>query len=95
MNYLQKEFEQLKIDREVDEHNESHEFRQGYVKAMCHAINRVKNLNIPIISGGSHLNDINMTDQRLKDLMDDDIPIVNPNENNSFKFGCKNYGYQP
>jgi hypothetical protein len=46
MNYIQKELEQLKVDREVDEHNESHEFRLGYVKAMCHAINLVKNLDI-------------------------------------------------
>lgn len=43
---IQKELEQLKVDREVDAHNESHEFRLGYVKAMCHAINLVKNLNL-------------------------------------------------
>ncbi len=47
MNDIQKELEKLKVDREVDEHNESHEFRLGYVKATCHAINLVKNLDIP------------------------------------------------
>jgi hypothetical protein len=46
MNKLQEKFEKWKVDREVDEHNESHEFRQGYVKAMCHAINEVKLLNL-------------------------------------------------
>ena len=46
MNDIQKKLEQLKVDREVDEHNESHEFRLGYVKAMCHAINLVKNLDL-------------------------------------------------
>lgn len=50
MNDIQKELEQLKVDREVDEHNETHEFRLGYVKAMCHAINLVKNLDIKRVS---------------------------------------------
>jgi len=46
MNDLQKKFEKYKVEREVDEHNESYSFREGYVKAMCDAINAVKKFNI-------------------------------------------------
>ena len=43
MNKIQEKFEKWKIEREVDDHNESYAFREGYVKAMCDAINLVKN----------------------------------------------------
>lgn len=47
MNKIQKKLERWKVEREVDEHNESCAYREGYVKAMCDAINLVKNLTIP------------------------------------------------
>jgi len=50
MNDLQKKFAGWKVEREVDEHNESYSFREGYVKAMCDAINAVKILNIGDVS---------------------------------------------
>tara|TARA_R110000796_G_scaffold192109_1_gene308837 strand:+ start:71 stop:295 length:225 start_codon:yes stop_codon:yes gene_type:complete len=40
---------QNKIDREVDEHNETYDYRLGYVKAMNDAINLVNNLSIQIV----------------------------------------------
>tara|TARA_R110000751_G_scaffold180853_1_gene287196 strand:+ start:543 stop:767 length:225 start_codon:yes stop_codon:yes gene_type:complete len=40
---------QNKIDREVDEHNETHDYRLGYVEAMNDAINLVNNLSIQIV----------------------------------------------
>lgn len=50
MNDIQKKLESWKVEREVDEYNESYAFREGYVKAMCDAINLVKNLTIPVVS---------------------------------------------
>ena len=46
MNIAEKKFKQLKIDREVNEHNEDSKFREGYVKAINDAINVVKDLNL-------------------------------------------------
>lgn len=50
MNKVQKKLESWKVEREVDEYNESYAFREGYAKAMCDAINLVKNLTIPVVS---------------------------------------------
>jgi hypothetical protein len=47
MNDIQKKFEDWKVEREVDQHNESYQYREGYVKAIRDAINLVKNLVIP------------------------------------------------
>lgn len=49
MNNIQEKFERWKIEREVDQYNESYQYREGYVKAMCDAINLVKGLVIPDI----------------------------------------------
>lgn len=43
MEEIKKQLEQWKTDREVDEHNESHEFRLGYVKAMNNAMTLINN----------------------------------------------------
>ena len=50
INYEWTTKEIWKVEREVDEYNESYRYREGYVKVMCDAINLVKNLDIPLVS---------------------------------------------
>jgi transcription initiation factor TFIIIB Brf1 subunit/transcription initiation factor TFIIB len=46
MNNIQKTLEGWKNEREIDKYNENIQFIEGYVKAMCDAINLVKKLTI-------------------------------------------------